>query len=121
MQKVPRVLSEGDASTLVETPRAEDLEREPVLAALRDRALLELLYATGLRASELVGLDADRLLLADRVVRVVGKGRKERIVPFGEPAARTLKAYLDARPGAFRPGEPVFVHLRGGRLRTARC
>jgi len=119
VKKIPRVLSEQDAGTLVEMPRPEALERQPAQAALRDRALLELLYATGLRASEIVGLDADRLLLPDRVVRVVGKGRKERIVPFGEPAFQALKAYLDARPGAFRPGAPVFVNLRGDRL-TAR-
>jgi len=119
VKKVPRVLSEQDAGTLVEMPRPEALERQPTQAALRDRALLELLYATGLRASELVGLDADRLLLSDRVVRVVGKGRKERIVPFGEPAFRALNAYLSARPGSLRPGAPVFVNLRGDRL-TAR-
>ena len=112
MKKVPRVLTENDAAALVEAP-AEG-KKNP-LAALRDRAILELLYATGLRASELVGLDAERLLLAERLVRVVGKGRKERIVPFGEPARRALEAYLGARPG-LRPGTPVFANLRGKRL-----
>lgn len=116
---VPRVLSELDAGALVESPKQAILERQPELARLRDGALLELLYATGLRASELVGLDSERLFLQDRVVRVVGKGRKERIVPFGEPAAAALEAYFAARPSSFRSGGPVFVNLRGGRL-TAR-
>ena len=113
IKKVPRVLSENDAAVLVEAPEPS---AEHPLQGLRDRAMLELLYATGLRASELVGLDAERLLLQERLVRVIGKGQKERIVPFGEPAARALQAYLQVRPGAFNPRSPVFVNLRGGRL-----
>ncbi len=113
IKKVPRVLSEAVAAGLVETPEPS---AEHPLQGLRDRAMLELLYATGLRASELVGLDSERLLLEERMVRVIGKGRKERIVPFGEPAARALEAYLKVRPGAFNARSPVFVNLRGGRL-----
>jgi integrase/recombinase XerC len=115
VRRVPRVLTEEAAAALVEAPPQPDTK---TLAGLRDRALLELLYATGLRASEVVGLDLERLLLGDRLVRVVGKGRKERIVPFGEPAARALEAYLAARAeaGKLRPGGPVFCNLRGGRL-----
>ncbi|MEW6757157.1 MAG: tyrosine recombinase XerC [Acidobacteriota bacterium] len=118
LKKVPRVLTEEEAAALVEAPPRPDTR---TLAGLRDRALLELLYATGLRASEAVGLDFEGLDLEGRIVRVLGKGRKERIVPFGEPAARALEAYLAARKAAFPtpPAAPVFINLKGGRL-TAR-
>jgi len=79
----------------------------------RDLAILELLYASGLRVSELSGLDVDALDRAEATVRVVGKGRKERIVPYGAPAARGLEAWL-ARRGE-EPG-PLFTNARGGRL-----
>jgi integrase/recombinase XerC len=79
----------------------------------RDRAILELLYASGLRVSELCGLDVDALDRAGQTVRVLGKGRKERIVPYGAPAARALQGWL-ARRGE-RPG-PLFTGARGGRL-----
>jgi integrase/recombinase XerC len=79
----------------------------------RDHAILELLYASGLRVSELAGLDVEALDHDGRTVRVLGKGRKERIVPYGEPAARALTAWL-ARRGR-RPG-PLFAGARGGRL-----
>ncbi len=84
-------------------------------ARARDVAILELLYATGLRVSELAGLDLADVDSVGRTVRVLGKGRKERIVPFGGPAARTLAAYLG--PRAERRG-PVFTNHRGGRLTT---
>jgi integrase/recombinase XerC len=79
----------------------------------RDVAILELLYASGLRVSELSGLDVDALDRADRSVRVLGKGRKERIVPYGEHASRALDAWLEAR--GEHPG-PVFTNPRGRRL-----
>jgi integrase/recombinase XerC len=79
----------------------------------RDLAILELLYASGLRVSELSGLDVSALDRADRVVRVLGKGRKERIVPFGEQAARALDAWLSLR--GEQPG-PLFTNPRGRRL-----
>ena len=79
----------------------------------RDLAMLEVLYASGLRVSELSGLDVDALDRAERTVRVLGKGRKERIVPYGAAAARGLDAWL-ARRGD-RPG-PLFTNARGGRL-----
>jgi len=79
----------------------------------RDRAILELLYASGLRVSELAGLDLDDVDRDASTVRVLGKGRKERIVPFGEAAARALEAHLTQRGGA--PG-PLFRNARGGRL-----
>jgi integrase/recombinase XerC len=79
----------------------------------RDIAILELLYATGLRVSELAGLDLESIDRDARTVRVVGKGRKERIVPYGAAAARALDAYLGSRAAA---RGPVFVRARGGRL-----
>ena len=94
----------------------------PTPAGRRDRAALELLYAAGVRASELVGLDLDDVDLTRRLARVLGKGGKERIVPFGREAERALRAYLPDRAawrsqaGAPTDGEPLFVNQRGGRL-----
>lgn len=89
-------------------------------AERRDRAVIELLYAAGLRVSELVGLDLGDIKLSQRMLRVRGKGRKERLVPFGRPAAAALEAYLPAREEwrhlAENEGEPLFVNQRGGRL-----
>jgi integrase/recombinase XerC len=79
----------------------------------RDVAVLELLYASGLRVSELSGLDLDALDRAERTVRVLGKGRKERIVPYGGQAARALQAWLTVRGEA---DGPLFTNPRGGRL-----
>jgi integrase/recombinase XerC len=79
----------------------------------RDVLILELLYATGLRVSELVGLDVDDVDRAGLTVRVLGKGRKERIVPFGGRAAHALDVYLGR--SAARRG-PLFTNRRGGRL-----
>jgi integrase/recombinase XerC len=91
-------------------------------AGRRDRAALELLYRSGLRAAELVGLDLDDVDLGRRLVRVRGKGGKERVVPFGHPAVAAIRAYLPARAGwraaatTHEVGEPLFVNQRGGRL-----
>jgi len=82
-------------------------------ATARDRAIVELLYASGLRVSELVGLDLRDVDLAEMTVRVLGKGGKERIVPFGDAAARALRACLDVRGAS---AGPVFLNRRGGRL-----
>src|SRR5262249_12959599 len=95
----------------------------------RDRAILELFYASGLRLSELVGIDADDIDLPSRRVRVLGKGRKERIVPFNQSTAKAVREYLkdrhqlrqenpgaDARPATRRGSDPLFVNYRGGRL-----
>ena len=79
----------------------------------RDLAVLELLYASGLRVSELAALDLDAVDRAERTVRVLGKGGKERIVPFGRQAARALGVYLGSRA---RDRGPVFTNARGGRL-----
>lgn len=89
-------------------------------AGLRDRALLEVTYSCGLRVSELVGLDWSDVDERLAVVRVVGKGRKERIVPIGDAALAALRAYRDAIPRLCRRGvrtpEAVFLNQRGGRL-----
>jgi integrase/recombinase XerC len=87
--------------------------------ALRDWAIVEVLYATALRVSELVGLRVDNLSMAERTLRVVGKGNKERIVPFGIPAERALRRYLDAgRPALLARGDSaqVFVSSTGKAL-----
>jgi integrase/recombinase XerC len=85
-------------------------------AALRGRAILELLYATGVRCSELVGLDLGDVDLSARLMRVMGKGRKERIVPFGAPAQQALSAYLRERARREPKSEAVFINKMGGRL-----
>ena len=147
---------EGDPAALVGTPRRETripnhLAVDEMTALLsapdtsgplgrRDQAILELFYASGLRLSELVGLDLDDVNLSGRVVRVLGKGRKERIVPFNTTTAAALKAWLadrEALRAGLRPGtrdrgtrdsgtkgrgtrkaEPLFLNYRGGRLST---
>lgn len=90
------------------------------VAALRDRAILELLYATGMRVGELVSLDLADVDLAGGMVRITGKGRKERIVPFGRKAESALRRWLEAARGLRRsssdPSEALFLNLRGGRL-----
>jgi integrase/recombinase XerC len=115
---VPRVMSENEAGTLVESPK--NIERKvninSPLSISRDLALLEMLYATGLRASELVSLRFENLFLDERIIRILGKGRKERIVPFGESAAKALSFYLSKRPGTRFGADFIFLNLRGGPL-----
>lgn len=152
-------LIDGDPGALVPSPRLEEklpahLEIDEMARLLeapddgtplgrRDRAMLELMYASGLRLSELVGLDLDHVNLSGRMVRVLGKGGKERVVPFNTSAERAIRAYLQDRPGlerealrqrtgparppsrhvAGRPAPkrsagsgPLFLNFRGGRL-----
>jgi len=108
-RRIPSHLDEGETAVLLDVPGADD-------AALRARALLELLYATGIRCAELVGLDLPEVDLEARMVRVLGKGRKERVVPFGTRARAALLAYLPARARAAPRSEALFVNRRGGRL-----
>ncbi len=90
---------------------------EPTPAGLRDRAILELLYSTGIRLSELVGLTTDSIDLRGGVVRVRGKGNKERIVPVGRAATAAIRDYLKRRSdGRTGRGRPLFLNARGGRL-----
>jgi len=125
-QRIPSHLAVDEMSKLLDTPDTTD----PL--GRRDKAILELFYASGLRLSELVGLDLDDVNLSGRVVRVLGKGRKERIVPFNRSAADALRAWLgdraaiapsalrrgkDVRPRG-RPRDPLFLNYQGGRLST---
>lgn len=110
-RSLPKALSLEEVERLVEAP----VGSSP--AALRDRALLELLYGGGLRISELVALDVDDLERPDQLVRVTGKGDKARIVPYGRAAAEALDAWLvRGRPRLAPAGPAVFVNARGGRL-----
>lgn len=116
-ERLPDVISIDEADRLLGQPFPDG----PV--GLRDRALLEVLYGCGLRASEVVGLDTLDVDLADGFLRVLGKGSKERLVPIGGMAAHALDAYLrSGRPhlrpkGTIRAAESaVFVNARGGRL-----
>jgi integrase/recombinase XerC len=120
-QKVPAHLSVDEMSTLLSTPDAG----EPL--GCRDRAILELFYASGLRLSELVGLDVEDVNLSARMVRVMGKGAKERIVPFNETTKQAILRWLKDRPilatakGAknakhAKADDPLFVNFRGSRL-----
>jgi integrase/recombinase XerC len=101
-------LQEGQLEALLDVPGR-------TLAALRARAILELLYGTGIRCAELVGLDLDDVDLDERVVRVLGKGRKERVVPFGRPARAAVEAYLAERDKLGRSAA-FLVNARGARL-----
>jgi integrase/recombinase XerC len=135
--RLPAHLGEAEMARLLEMPdTGHPLGR-------RDRAILEMFYASGLRLSELVGLDLDDVNLSGRVVRVMGKGRKERLVPFNRSAEAALRAWLKdresvreswdravaegivkkaarklAQASARRPREPLFLNYQGGRLST---
>jgi len=113
---LPQVLSVDAARALVEHAAALAADGEP--ARLRDWATVELLYATGLRVGELVSVDVDDLELTTRTVRALGKGRKERVVPFGVPAARAVERWLvQGRPTLVTStsGPALLLGDRGGR------
>jgi integrase/recombinase XerC len=111
---LPAVLQTSDVALLMEQPDTSST------LGLRDAAWLELLYASGLRISELVGIDIDDLELRSRLVKVRGKGSKERIVPFGTKAETAVRAYLAVRGELIRNAEEeaVFVNYRGERITT---
>lgn len=114
---LPTVLRADQAAAAMAASAAGASQEDPV--ALRDHALVELLYATGVRVAELCGLDVDDVDRERRVLRVLGKGAKERVVPFGVPAQRALAAWLAiGRPALVRESSPpaVFLGQRGGRL-----
>ncbi|HEX4647774.1 MAG TPA: tyrosine recombinase XerC [Steroidobacteraceae bacterium] len=109
-RRLPTTLDPDQMARLLEIPAGDAL-------STRDRAIMELLYSSGLRLAELVSLDIARLDLRDRQVEVLGKGSKERIVPVGRAAVRSLKAWLKERAALARPGETaVFVGRSGRRL-----
>ncbi|MGZ5442696.1 MAG: tyrosine recombinase XerC [Thermoanaerobaculia bacterium] len=111
---LPAVLQTSEVALLIEQPDPS------TTLGVRDAAWLELLYASGLRISELVGIDLDDLELRSRLVKVRGKGAKERIVPFGSKAEAALRAYLAVRGELIRniEEEAVFVNYRGERITT---
>ena len=117
---LPRVLTKDDAAALMEFPV------DQAGGALRDRALLETLYSTGARVSELVGINLEDLRMSEGLAHLRGKGRKERIVPIGDVALRAIQAYLNQQPRMEsrdlktrkRVSSPLFRNSRGGRLTT---
>jgi integrase/recombinase XerD len=112
-RRLPELLTRDEIDRLLAAPDV----RSP--AGRRDRAMLELLYATGLRVSELVGLELNDVDLETRVLVARGKGSKERIVPIGAPAGEAVRAYLDTARGALlrgRRSKDLFVTPRGGRM-----
>jgi integrase/recombinase XerD len=114
-KRLPKALPLADVEAILEAAGAEG-----TVLAMRDRALLEVLYGTGARISEAVGLDVDDVDLTDRTVRLRGKGSKERLVPFGAYAAEAVEAYLvRGRPelvSSNTPAGALFLNSRGGRL-----
>ncbi|MFZ0058660.1 MAG: tyrosine-type recombinase/integrase [Acidimicrobiales bacterium] len=120
--RLPRVLASGELEALLESAVPDDPPADPRVEAarLRDDAVLELLYGSGLRVSECCGLDVDGLDLADATVTVWGKGGKQRRVPMSEPSADACRHYLQsARPvlcGPETPRSAVFLNARGRRL-----
>jgi integrase/recombinase XerC len=106
---LPSFLPKDESKELLDRPT------EASTTARRDHALIELLYATGIRVAECCGLDRDDLDRSHQTVRVLGKGDKERVVPVGDAAMAAVDAYLAARG---RTGRPLFTNHRGGRLTT---
>jgi integrase/recombinase XerD len=115
VRRLPRTLSAAEAERLV------DAAKGVTPRAMRDRALVELLYGAGLRISEALGLERASVDLDERLVRVVGKGGKERIVPLGRPAADAVRRYVAlGRPHLDRRHRPeLFLNARGGALTRA--
>ncbi|MCX7164524.1 MAG: site-specific tyrosine recombinase XerD [Rhodocyclales bacterium] len=113
IQRFPKTLSEKQVEALLDAPDVDT----PL--GLRDRAMFELLYATGLRVSELVGVRLFEISLNDNVVRVMGKGSKERLVPLGQIAAEWLQRYLASARGELlkqHVSDAVFITTRGGAM-----
>lgn len=104
---LPKFLSEEEMVQLIESAPLDDT------AGKRDRAILETLYSTGIRVGELVGLDTDQVDLIGNVVKVMGKGKKERMVPIGNKAVGAIREYLVSRPW---DKKPLFLNQRGDRL-----
>ncbi len=114
---LPRVLTKDDANALMEFPEGDSLQ------ALRDRAILETLYSTGARVSELVGMNEQDLLVQEGLVHLRGKGRKPRLVPIGDIALQAIRAYTQSKPkrilhqvGPEDQAQAIFQNYRGGRL-----
>jgi len=110
-RKIPIYLEEEEVQRLLNAAKGEDFVR------LRDRAILELLYATGMRAAELVNLEVEDLDFGSETVKVQGKGSKERIIPVGSYAVKALTTYLSMRKEEVKPGvKALFINRFGTRL-----
>lgn len=110
---IPSFLSEEEMAQFLDLPQSDRA------LDLRDKAALELLYATGIRVSELVGVDLDDINFEERLIRVKGKGKKERLLPFGRKAAESLASYLRARSSINKgriDKDALFLNFRGERL-----
>lgn len=117
-RRLPKVLSVEEVGRLLTTPDAA------TPAGMRDRAMLELMYASGLRVSEATTLNLGDIDLGHELVRCVGKGSKERLVPVGTQAIKALRTYLAHGRAALvkrRPGQALFVNQHGGRLTRQGC
>ena len=104
---LPKFLSEEEMIKFIESPSTEKISDK------RDRAILETLYSTGIRVSELVGLDINNIDMIGNIAKVSGKGKKERLVPIGNKAILTIKNYLDSRE---KQSNALFLNKNGGRL-----
>lgn len=118
---LPNVLAQKQASNLMQTASNLDDEENSVTIRMRDHAVLEVLYSSGIRVSELTGLDIKDLDFTRCTMRVVGKGNKERVVPFGQPAKEAIQTYLTkarAELANEKSGNALFLGTRGKRLDT---
>ena len=118
LRKLPEVLNQEEANTVVEAMQLRASE-EPTPENLRDLAIIEVLYASGIRVSELCGLNIRDLDFGRNTLQVLGKGNKERVVPLGLPAVRALQSYLDFARDSFKnskSGDAVFLGARGKRI-----
>jgi integrase/recombinase XerC len=119
-KKLPRILTEEELNSFLDRMAEVTKVGDPMM--LRDRAILELLYASGLRVSELAGLDMGNLNFGDGMLRVRGKGRKERLVPFGSKAKQAIEDYLPLREKILlekhKRGDALFLNAQGDRLTT---
>jgi tyrosine recombinase XerC len=112
-KRLPKFLDLREVTALIEAPSKNTWKEK------RDRAVLEMLYSSGLRVSELVGLNQDDVDFFSGLVRVRGKGKKERIVPTGTPALKAMRDYLDMKPpreASQAAKRALFVNRRGGRI-----
>jgi len=110
---IPSFLSEEEMQEFLDLPRTS----KPL--DIRDKAMLELLYATGIRVSELVGIEIEDMKFSERLIRVRGKGKKERLVPFGRIAEESLRSYMRARASIHKgkvDETPLFLNYRGKKL-----
>jgi integrase/recombinase XerD len=120
-RKLPTVLDQHEMERLIDQPEKEVHIKKgtTIRLVLRDKAILEFLYATGVRISELIGMTRKNLLLEVGLVRVIGKGQKERVIPIGEKAIEAMKEYLsNLRPQLANQNsrDVLFLNRRGGRL-----